>query len=170
VVESKQKDDKVWKISTLVASFIAICGIGFGIYGVISTNSIKTSVVEKDNKINDLNTEIENLNSKIEELESQTEEQPIEYEAWDEEDEEPDAEPTVDRNLTADVQNGVFILMDKNGKIVAKDNSKNLVEMVSCDSGTAGSSSILKCTAKDEEGKDVWFTYDFESKELKSGY
>ena len=171
VVENKQKNDKVWKIATVVASVVAVCGIGFGVYGMISANSIKSSIATKDDEIKNLNTEIDDLNAKIEELESQIEEQPIEYDDdWNEEDEELDVEPTVDRNLTADVQNGVFILMDKDGKIVAKDNTKDVAEIVSCDSGTAASSSPLKCVAKSADGRNVWFTYDFESKELKSGY
>lgn len=170
VVENKQKNDKVWKIATVVASVVAVCGIGFGVYGMISANSIKSSITTKDDEIKNLNTKIEDLNAEIEELESQIEEQPIEYDDWDEDGEESEVESTVDRNLTADVQNGVFILMDKDGKIVAKDNTKDVAEIVSCDSGTATSSSPLKCVAKSADGRNVWFTYDFESKELKSGY
>ena len=30
----KQKDGKGWKIATAIASVVAVCGIGFGIYGI----------------------------------------------------------------------------------------------------------------------------------------
>ena len=39
VVDSgKQKDGKGWKIATAIASIVAICGIGFGVYGMIQSS------------------------------------------------------------------------------------------------------------------------------------
>ena len=32
---SKQKGGKGWKITTAIASVVAVCGIGFGVYGMM---------------------------------------------------------------------------------------------------------------------------------------
>lgn len=47
----KQKDGKGWKIATAIASVVAVCGIGFGVYGMIQSS-------QKDNQISDLKVQI----------------------------------------------------------------------------------------------------------------
>ena len=58
----KQKDGKEWKITTIIASIVAVCGIGFGVYGVMQ-------ISQKDNQISTLNSEITTLKQSVEELE-----------------------------------------------------------------------------------------------------
>lgn len=52
VKNDKQGDGKGWKIVTVIASVVAVCGIGFGVYGVVQS-------LQKDNQIADLETKLE---------------------------------------------------------------------------------------------------------------
>ena len=54
VMDNKQKDGNGLKIATAIACVVAVCGIGFGAYGVIQ-------VSDKDNQISNLKTQIEKL-------------------------------------------------------------------------------------------------------------
>lgn len=65
VMESgKQSDGKGWKIATIVASVVAVCGIGFGVYCLIENNN-------KTQEISNLKTQIEEQNRIITELNEQ---------------------------------------------------------------------------------------------------
>lgn len=50
---NKQGNGKGLKIATIVASVVAVCGIGFGIYGMVQSS-------QKDNQISDLKVQINN--------------------------------------------------------------------------------------------------------------
>lgn len=63
------------KITTAIACIIAVCGVGFGIYGMIQSSQkdnqisdLKIEINEKTAKVEELETKISNLNGKIEEL------------------------------------------------------------------------------------------------------
>ena len=58
VVDNKQKNSNGLKIATVIACVVAVCGIGFGVYGMIQSSTS--------------NTEIENLKNKITEQEEST--------------------------------------------------------------------------------------------------
>lgn len=60
----KQSDGKGWKIATIVASVVAVCGIGFGVYGMIQSS-------QKDNQISNLKVQVEDSNGKITTLETE---------------------------------------------------------------------------------------------------
>ena len=62
MVENKQKSGNGLKIATAIACTVAVCGIGFGVYGMIQS-------AQKDNQISDLKNQIESLNGKISSLE-----------------------------------------------------------------------------------------------------
>lgn len=62
-MDYKQKNDKTLKIITGIACIVAVCGIGFGVYGMMQSS-------EKDNQISDLKTQANNLNNKISLLEN----------------------------------------------------------------------------------------------------
>ncbi|MBR3132105.1 hypothetical protein IKG33_01705 [Candidatus Saccharibacteria bacterium] len=49
-----QKSGNGLKIATVIASFVAVCGIGFGIYGMVQSS-------QKDSQISDLETQIKDL-------------------------------------------------------------------------------------------------------------
>ena len=51
VLEDKQKSNNVLKVATVVACIVAICGIGFGVYGMMQS-------AQKDNQISDLKVHI----------------------------------------------------------------------------------------------------------------
>ena len=61
---SKQNDGKGWKIVTVIASVVAVCGIGFGVYGMIQSS-------QKDNQISDLRVQVEDSDGKITTLETE---------------------------------------------------------------------------------------------------
>ncbi len=50
-VDSKQKSGNSLKITTAIACIVAVCGIGFGVYGMIQS-------FQKDNQISDLKVQI----------------------------------------------------------------------------------------------------------------
>lgn len=51
VVDNKQKSGKGLKITTAIACIVAVCGIGFGVYGMIQSS-------QKDGQISDLKAQI----------------------------------------------------------------------------------------------------------------
>ncbi len=51
----KQSDGKGWKIATAIASVVAVCGIGFGVYSMMQGS-------QKDNQISNLKAQLENNN------------------------------------------------------------------------------------------------------------
>lgn len=59
----KQDNGKGWKIAMAIASVVAICGIGFGVYGMLQSS-------QKDNQISDLKVQVEDSNGKITTLET----------------------------------------------------------------------------------------------------
>lgn len=60
----KQDNGKGWKIATAIASVVAVCGIGFGVYGMLQSS-------QKDNQISDLKVQVEDSNGKITTLETE---------------------------------------------------------------------------------------------------
>lgn len=60
----KQKGGKGWKIATVIASVVAVCGIGFGVYGILQSS-------QKDSQISDLKVQVEDSNGKITILETE---------------------------------------------------------------------------------------------------
>lgn len=63
VADNKQKSGNGLKIATVIACIVAICGIGFGVYGILQNS-------QKDNQISELNSEITQLKQSIEKLEN----------------------------------------------------------------------------------------------------
>lgn len=64
VAENKQKSGNGLKIATVIACIVAVCGIGFGVYGMMQSS-------QKDNQISDLKVQIENRDGAITELETE---------------------------------------------------------------------------------------------------
>lgn len=60
-VDNKQKCGNGLKVATAIACVVAVCGIGFGVYGMVQNS-------QKDNRIAELNSEIMQLKQSIEEL------------------------------------------------------------------------------------------------------
>lgn len=56
VVENKRKSGNGLKIATAIACIVAVCGIGFGIYGIMQSS-------QKDSQISDLKNQINNAAS-----------------------------------------------------------------------------------------------------------
>lgn len=67
VVNSKQKSGNGLKIATVVAYIMAVCGIGFGAYGMMQSS-------QKDSQISDLKVQIKDSNDKIATLEANLDE------------------------------------------------------------------------------------------------
>lgn len=58
MVENKQKGGNGLKIATAIACVVAVCGVGFGVYGMMQS-------LQKDKQVSDLKVQIEDLNSKM---------------------------------------------------------------------------------------------------------
>ena len=56
--DNKQNGGNRLKIATVIASIVAVCGIGFGVYGMVQSS-------QKDNQISNLKIQIEDSNGKI---------------------------------------------------------------------------------------------------------
>ena len=63
VVENKQKSGNGLKIATAIACIVAVCGIGFGVFGMMQNT-------EKDSQISDLKNQVATLNNKIVSIEN----------------------------------------------------------------------------------------------------
>ena len=73
--------------------------------------------------------------------------------------------------VSAEVQNGAFIVKNASGEELARNNSMNVSAIISCEDNIDASwKTLLKCYAKTTNGRKVWFLYDPETKELTSGY
>ena len=70
VAEKGQKNGNGLKIATAIACVVAVCGIGFGVYGMMQSS-------QKDNQIAGLNSEITQLKQSIEESENTIEDADI---------------------------------------------------------------------------------------------
>ena len=75
VVDNKQKSGNGLKIATVTACVVAVCGIGFGVYGIVQSSQkdgqisdLKVEVNDKSAKIDELETKISNLDNKKEEV------------------------------------------------------------------------------------------------------
>ncbi|MBR2830749.1 hypothetical protein IKE83_00075, partial [Candidatus Saccharibacteria bacterium] len=64
VIENKQKSGNGLKIATAIACIVAVCGIGFGVYGMFQS-------LQKDSQISDLKVQVENRDGTITELETE---------------------------------------------------------------------------------------------------
>ena len=51
VVDNKQKSGNGLKITTVIACIVAVCGIGFGVYGMMQS-------LQKENQISDLQAQV----------------------------------------------------------------------------------------------------------------
>ena len=58
VVDNRQKSGNGLKIATAIAYIAAVCGIGFGVYGMMQSS-------EKDNQISDLKIQIKDLGESV---------------------------------------------------------------------------------------------------------
>ena len=63
MVENKQKSGNGLKIATAIACIAAVCGIGFGVYGMVQST-------QKDSQISDLKVQVESKDGTIAELET----------------------------------------------------------------------------------------------------
>lgn len=70
VVEKGQRNGNGLEIATAIACIVAVCGIGFGVFGMMQSS-------QKDNRIAELNSEIMQLKQSIEELENTIEDADI---------------------------------------------------------------------------------------------
>ena len=80
VVDDKKKNGNGLKIATAIACVVAICGVGFGVYGMMQSaqkdsqiSDLKVEVNDKLVKINELETKISNLDGEKEEVAINTE-------------------------------------------------------------------------------------------------
>lgn len=71
---SKSSDGKGWKIATIIASVVAVCGIGFGVYGIMQGSQKDGQIADLKTEINDKTTEIEELEAEMSNLDNKTEE------------------------------------------------------------------------------------------------
>ncbi|MDO4753323.1 MAG: hypothetical protein Q4A36_03795 [Candidatus Saccharibacteria bacterium] len=70
-VENKQKSGTGLKIATAIACLVAVCGIGFGVYGMIRSSEKDNQISEKDGQISELKVQVEDFNGKITTLETE---------------------------------------------------------------------------------------------------
>ncbi|MBQ7201810.1 hypothetical protein IJS18_00245 [Candidatus Saccharibacteria bacterium] len=110
VVENKQKGGNGLKIATAIACIAAVCGIGFGVYGMIQST-------QKDSQISDLKNQIESLNGKISSLE-------IDDEDGDADNEEKDNPTAV---MNGDSKDYIYV-GEWNFKIKKPENWRDLVQ------------------------------------------
>ena len=146
MVENKQKSGNGLKITTVIACIVAVCGTGFGVYGMIQSSQkdgqisdLKVEVNDKSAKIDELETEISNLDSKKEEVVIDTE------------------TITTDPGITSQEPNNnssetAAILL---GTMLDKNDSRTVFKVGDC---TADGPSV-KCPAT-VDGKDALISYN----------
>ena len=75
VVGDKPRNGNGLIIATAIACVVAVCGVGFGVYGIVQSSQkdgqisdLKVEVNDKSAKIDELETKISNLDNKKEEV------------------------------------------------------------------------------------------------------
>lgn len=63
VVDSKQKSGNGLEIATAIACIVAVCGIGFGVYGMAQISNKDSQISDLKNQINILSLESDNNNA-----------------------------------------------------------------------------------------------------------
>ena len=166
MIGGTQKKNTGLIVGMVICAVLAVGGIGFGIYGMVEANSAKDIIVTKDTEISNLTGQLDSLNVKIDELESEVNAQQDSSNQETQTDKKQDISIVDDGNLTPGIENGVFVFKNSEGAIVMQDNEiRNVSYIIACDGNATG-----KCTAKTSDGKSVWFVFDLDNKEIKSGY
>lgn len=62
---NKQGDGKGLKIATIVASVVAVCGIGFGVYGAVELNGKANTINDYKNQVSALQNQVSNLQAQL---------------------------------------------------------------------------------------------------------
>ena len=150
VVEGKGGKKTGWIIGLVLMALIAAGGVGFGVWAWMDGNTQKDALNEQISSLkqqnNSLQEQLTELQNTVEEYESSSDE--VETETvvveWG--------------DAKAEVIDGVFYIKDKYDEIVAQNDSVEVVEIVSCDSGTVASPSPLICnvTTADGQGKFIY--------------
>ena len=101
MVENNQKNGNGLKIATAIACVVAVCGIGFGVYGMMQS-------AQKDSQISDLKVQIKGVDGTVTTIET------------------PEIETTTDSGTTitiADSINAKYVFSDSNAPELNKDTS-----------------------------------------------
>ena len=150
VVEGKGGKKTGWILGLVVLAIIAAGGVGFGVWAWMDGNTQKDALNEQISDLkkqnNELLNQITELQNSIEEYENSEDGEVVLVE-WD--------------TAKAEIVDGVFSIKSEDGEIIAQDNSVEVTEIISCDSGTSAAPSPLICnvTTVDGQGKFV-YSYD----------
>lgn len=147
--DGKKKKNQWSIIALIICVLLAIGGIGFGIYTVVDSN----------NKVNELNKKVNSLQEENNTLKEQINSQSagnggqIEVRNWS----------------STEIQNGVFSVLDDSGNVIVQSdaNGPNVTEIYSCESSSEDT--ILTCMVNTSDGEG-WFLYDVYGDSLASSF
>ena len=147
VVENKQKSGNGLKIATAVACVVTVCGIGFGIYGMLQSSQKDSQISDLKVEINDKSTKIEELETKISDLDNEVEEVVTDVETATTTN--PDATDQKTSNNNSETAAILF------GAMIDKNDDRTVFKIGDC---TADGPSV-KCPVT-VDGKDALISYN----------
>lgn len=164
VAPVKPQGGKGSLIAVVLFAVIAAAGVGFGVWMMMDGSNKETEYnktidgLKKQNS--DLLDQVAELNEQINALKAAANNSnnngggsitptPV--------------EPTPIVKVTADVVDGVFMVKDENGDLLAQDDARSVNEIVSCETDSATGS--LKCVVATSEGRGE-YNYDAQNKTL----
>lgn len=112
MVENKQKSGNGLKIATVIACVVAVCGIGFGVFGMVQSSQKDEQISDLKIEMNDKNAKINELETKLSNLDSETEEAAVGTETITATD--SDATNQVSGNNTETATVSLESILDKN--------------------------------------------------------
>lgn len=149
-VKPKKKNNGML-LGMICLAILAIAGIGFGVW----------TMLDKNQQVDTLNKQIDTLKKQNSDLMAQIEELQTPPSSTDF----YEILPPEWGTATAVVENNFFTIKNADGEVYMQDEENPIVEIVSCDSGTAAPTPMT-CIVKTANG-EAKFIYDFDEHSLE---
>lgn len=150
-VEKPKKSNTGMLLGMIFLAIVAIAGVGFGVWTMLDKNQ---QVGTLNEQIDSLKNQNSDLRSQIEDLQQQSNSTDF-YEIL----------PPEWGTATAVVENNFFTIKNAKGEVYLQDEENPVVEIISCDSGTAAPTPMT-CIVKTANG-EAKFIYDFDEHSLE---
>lgn len=153
-----KKAGKGMMLGLVFCILLAAGGIAFGVWTMMDSKSQKDSLNEQ---ISTLRAQNNTLQSTIDELQAEIKEYQNNKSKNENQVDIVDVELPEPGEAQTEIIEGVFYVKNQMGDIVAKDDSAEFIEIVTCDSGTADASAPLVCDVMTATGEGK-FIYNYE--------
>lgn len=146
-----QKKNRGMLWGMICLAIVAIAGIGFGVWTMLDKNQQVDNLNKQITALKAQNSDLQTQIAELQEQASSSDFYEIDAPEWG--------------TATAVVEDDYFTIKNASGDVYLQDTEHPIIEIVSCDSGTAAPTPMT-CIAKTANG-EVKFIYDFEEHSLE---